>query len=246
MKNLIIVLGVIIGIVLILYFVAGYFLGNLPVASALLGTNKPKDLGIELSTESALAGLQSLNMPLTVDNLEDIYNNPESYTRVNASIGEEEASSLISLGDINDFPFRLVQINFGDDGSVKASGVVDIAVLEAALRDYGASGEVMDRVMGIVKNAEYMNFYMEGNCSIRNNQVDAELDKLQIGRIGLPTDFVQDNAASITGYVERSLTNAGYNIRSMTISEGEVNFDMDRPISNLSPWLKFVESAGTQ
>lgn len=59
----------------------------LPVASALLGTNKPRDLGIELSTESALAGLQSLNMPFSVDELENIYNNPDLYTRVNTSIG---------------------------------------------------------------------------------------------------------------------------------------------------------------
>ena len=220
MKKLFIILGVIVGVVIVLYFVAGYFLGNLPVASSLLGTNKPKDLGIQLTTDSALQGLHSLNKPLTIADLENIYNNPESYTKVNASIGEEEASSLIALGNLRDFPLRLVQLKFGDNGSVKASGVVDISKLQATLQDYGASGKVVDRIMGIAKTAKYMNFYAEGNCSIRNNQITADLDKLQIGRINLPTDFVKDNSESITNYVERSLTDSGYNIRSIIISKG--------------------------
>jgi hypothetical protein len=246
MKKLLIIIGVILAVVIVLYFVAGYFLGNLPVASNLLGTNKPKDLGIELTASSALKGIHSLNKPLTVADLESIYNNPESYTKVNASIGEEEASSLLALADLPDFPLRLVQLNFGDNGTVKASGVMDISKLQAALQDYGASGDVVDRIMGIAKTAHYMNFYAEGKCSIKNNNLNVELDKLQLGRIDLPTDFVRDNAESITGYVERSLTDAGYNIRSMTISEGKITFDMDRPVSSISPWLKFVESAGTQ
>jgi hypothetical protein len=42
MKKLLIIIGVILAVVIVLYFVAGYFLGNLPVASNLLGTNKPR------------------------------------------------------------------------------------------------------------------------------------------------------------------------------------------------------------
>jgi hypothetical protein len=85
-----------------------------------------------------------------------------------------------------------------------------------------------------------LNYYAEGTCSITNNRLNLDVDKLQIGRISLPTNFVEDNKQSVSNYVERSLKDAGYNIRSMSISEDKVAFDMDRPLADLEPWLKFV------
>ena len=244
MKNKgIIKLGIVVAILIVLYFIAGYFLGNLPIASSLLGTNKPRDLGVKISVDSAVDGLEALNKPTSISDLKAIAANPSSYTRVKATIDEAEASSLLSLGDIPDFPFKLVQINFGSGGEVQASGVLDINALQKVLEDYGASGEVVDQVMGIVKNAKYMTFYMEGNFSMTNNQLDAEVDSLQLGRINLPVDMVKDNSDSITNYVERSLIESGYNIRSIRVSDGNITFDMDRPISSIAPWLKMVEAS---
>jgi hypothetical protein len=240
MKKLLIIGGVILVVVIGVYFVAGYFLGNLPVASKILGTNKPKNLGVQLSVESASAGLQALGKPVNLSQLDAVYRNPNSYKKVTGSLNEAQASSLVSIGDIPDFPFRTVQINFGPNGQVQSSGVIDVKKLQTLLNDYGASNEVTSRVMGIVKNARYLNYYVEGTCSITNNRVDFTVDKLQIGKIGLPVNLIQDNKQSISGYVERTLRESGYNIRSMKISEDKVAFDMDRPIASLHPWLKLV------
>lgn len=229
-------------ILIALYFVAGYFLGNLPIASDLLGTNKPKDLGIEISTESAVSALKSLGKPMTASDLQKIAANKTAYTKVKSSMTEEEASSLVSLADLPNFPFKMVQLKFGDNGEVKSSGVINIADLEKSLQSYGASGEVIDKVMGFAKNAKYINFYAEGTCSIKNNQITADINKLELGKIGLPEDLVNNNEGTVANYVENSLTKSGYNIRSMTISNGKVNFDMDRPISSIQPWLKFVKT----
>ena len=240
MKKFLTGLLVFAGILVVLYFVAGYFLGNLPIASALLGTNKPRDLGINISTESAMQGLRELNKPVSAADLQKIAANKTAYTKVKASLGEAEASSLVSLADLPNFPFKLVQMKFGDNGEVQTSGVINIADLEAALRKYGASGDVIDQVMGVAKSAKWVNFYAEGTCSIRNNQVTADINKLELGRIGLPDDLVNNNTGAVAGYVQNSLTSSGYNIRSMTISQGKVDLDMDRPISSIQPWLKFV------
>lgn len=225
---------------LALYFVAGYFLGNLPVASKLLGTNTPRDLGVEISTESATDGLIALRKPTSTAQLEAITKNPGSYTKVTGSLTNEQASSMISLGDIPDFPLKLVQVKFGDGGQVEVSGVLDVVKLQSTLADYGVSGGIVDTIMNIVKNAKWVNVYANGTLSISNNVVTSNLEKLEIGRISVPLGWVENNTTSILNGVGNSLTSSGYNIRSMTISQGKVNFDMDRPLASISPWLNFV------
>ena len=236
-----IVISVVLFIIVAVFLVAGYFLGNVPIASKLLGTNKPRDLGVKISIPSAYQGLNDLKKPVTPQDVQAILKNPKSYQTVKATITQEEASSLLAVGDIPDFPFRMTQIKFEANGKVEASGVLDIQKLQAALKDVGATSDVVDRVMGFVKNAKYMNFYMEGTCNILNNNVSANLDQVQIGRINLPADLVKNNSSVISDGIARTLTANGYNIRRMTISDGKVDLDMDRPASSVAPWLNMVQ-----
>jgi hypothetical protein len=74
-----------------------------------------------------------------------------------------------------------------------------------------------------------------------NNRPSSQIDSLQIGRINIPTDWVKNNSGSIADNVTARLQANGYNIRSLTITEGKVNLDMDRPVSSVGPWLKMVE-----
>jgi hypothetical protein len=225
---------------LALYFVAGYFLGNLPIASKLLGTNTPKDLGVTISTQSATEGLVALRKPTSFAQLEAITKNPQSYTKVVGSLTNDQASSMISLGDIPDFPLKFVQIKFEDNGRVEVSGVLDVVKLQTTLAEYGVSGGIVDTIMNIVKSAKWVNVYASGSLSISNNVITSNLEKLEIGRIGVPIGWVKDNTASILNGVGNSLKSNGYNIRSLTISQGKVNLDMDRPLSSIGPWLNYV------
>jgi len=79
------------------------FLGNVPIASKLLGTNKPRDLGVKISIPSAYQGLNDLKKPVTPQDVQAILKNPKSYQTVKATITQEEASSLLAVGDIPDF-----------------------------------------------------------------------------------------------------------------------------------------------
>ncbi len=236
-----ITLSVIVVVLLAVYFTAGYFLGNIPVASTLLGTNKPRDLGVEMSIEAAYKALENMDYPTTAEELRAIRNDPSIFTTVTGTLTNEEASSMLSTGLGDDFPFRLTQIKFGPGGSVEAAGVLYTADFQAFLGDLGVSSGVLDTVMSYVKNATSLNYYMNGTCSILNNRIDLQLDSLQIGRINIPESVVQDNLGSIGSYVSNALTSRGYNIRKMTISEGKVDLDMDRPLDSLVPWLDFVQ-----
>jgi hypothetical protein len=241
MKQLVMVISVLVGLVLIAFLVAGYFLGNVPVASALLGTNKPKDLGVKITTANVYAGLKDFRVPTTVKELEAIQKNPKSYTAVKTSLTQDEISSLLALGDIPDFPLRATQIKLGANGSIQASGVLDIEKLQKCLRAMGASGDVMDRVMGFVKTAKFINFYADGNLAITNNRLSGDIKSMKLGNIGVPDGLLQKNEASIRDFVSNSLSKGGYNIRKLTISEGKVDVDMHRPLGGEKNWLKFVQ-----
>ena len=240
MRKWVVRLSVLLVVLLGLYFVAGYFLGNLPIASRLLGTNTPKDLGVSISTQSATEGLIALRKPTSFAQLEAITKNPQSYTKVTGSLTSEQASSMVSLGDIPDFPLKFVQIKFEDGGRVEVSGVLDVVKLQSTLAQYGVSGGIVDTIMNIVKNAKWVNVYASGTLSISNNVVTSNLEKLEIGRIPVPIGWVKDNTTSILNGVGNSLKSSGYNIRSLTISQGKVSLDMDRPLSSIDPWLNFV------
>jgi hypothetical protein len=240
-KKLIIAGSVIVGIILIAVFALGYFLGNVPVVSAMLGTNKPKDLGVKITAANAYSGLKKMNNPTTAKELEAIQKNPKSFTTIKATVTQDEVSSIYATSDIPNFPFRVTQIKFGPNGSYAASGVLDTEKLEKYIKDLGVSGEVMDQVMGFVKNAHYFTFYTEGNISIVNNQPAGEIKSVKLGNIEVPRDMLQNNKSSIQSFASSSLTKSGYNIRKLTISEGKVDIDMDRPLGSEKNYMKFVQ-----
>jgi hypothetical protein len=240
MKKLVIILSIVVGLAITFFFVAGYFLGNVPVASALLGTNKPRNLGVNISVDNAYTGLKNFKCPSTPQDVAAIVNNPKLYTTVKATLSSEEASSLLSLGGIPDCPFKETQIKFGSDGNAQVSGVLDVTALQIFLKDVGVSGDTLETIMGYAKNAKYLNFYIDANCSIVNNRVTGKINNLQIGRISLPDNVIQNNG-TIGNYVSSAITSNGYNIRTLTISDGKMNIDMDRPLSSSQNWLKLVQ-----
>lgn len=241
MKKLWIALAVVIVIGLAGFFVAGYYLGNVPVASSLLGTNEPRDLGVEVTADAAYSGMKNVSLPATAEELLGIRENPASFTTFTGSLSDAEAASLFSTADIPNLPLRLTQIKFGDNGNVRVSGVIFTEDLQEFLRDLGVSGGALDTVMGYVKNVTAMNYYFDGTCSVINNHVNLELNKLEIGRISLPDSVVKDSLGNIGNTISNALTSNGFNIRKLTISEGQVDLDMDRPLGSLSPWLDFVQ-----
>lgn len=239
MKKAAIIIGI---VLLVLYLVAGYFIGGLPVASKIMGSNKPVDLGIEISVDSAYQGLDALGQPTTVEELQEIVDNPDSFGTVQTTLSEEEASSLMALNQIPDFPARLTQIKFNDDGTFESSGMIWIDKFPTFLARNGVSSEGVEKVMGYIGFMDSTNYYMKGTFSITNNNVDLNMDSVKVGRISLPTGIINDNRGSVENTISNMLTNNGYNIRSMYVSDGKVNVDMDQPLGSIVPWLHFIQS----
>lgn len=238
MKKAVIVIVIILGA---LYLTAGYFLGMVPGASRLMGTNKPIDLGVEISVDRAYQGLGSLGQPVNVEELRVIADDPDSFGTVQTTLTEEEASSLMALNQAADFPARLTQIKFNDDGSIESSGVIWIDRFSKFLARNGVSSDAVEKVIGYIGFMDSTTYYVKGTFSITDNNVDLEMDSLKVGRINIPMGVINDNKGSVENTISNILTNNGYTIRSLYISNGKVNVDMDQPLGSIVSWLNFVQ-----
>jgi hypothetical protein len=95
--------------------------------------------------------------------------------------------------------------------------------------------------MGYIKSAKYLNFYVDGNISVKNNQFTGHFTSAKIGNISIPGNIISSVEPGIASAVSNALHTQGYNIRSLSVSEGKVDVDMDRPLGSLQYWLKFVQ-----
>ncbi len=241
MKKLIIVLSILVVLGLVALFAAGYFLGNVPVVSKLMGTNKAVDLGVKITIDSANQGLKDMRMPTTSQELEALAKNPQSFRTIKTSLTQEEVSSLLALGEIPNFPLKLTQVKFNPDGTAESSGVLNTGELKTFLRNNGVSSDVIDKVDDYVKVEGWVNYYAKGTFRIDNNKVALNMSSVQIGKISVPGDLVSNNSAAVGDYVSKSLVRNGFNVRKMAVSGGKLEMDADRPLAAMKPWLKFVQ-----
>jgi hypothetical protein len=240
MKKLMTGIIVLVIIGLAVLFAAGYFLGNVPIISGLLGTNKSVELGVTISADVAQTGLKNMKMPTSIQDLQAIAANPQSAKTVKATLSQEEVSSLLALGDIPDFPLKLTQVRFNPDGTAESSGVLDTAVLKTFLKNNGIGKDVIDQINSYMKVDGKVNYYTKGTCKIENNRVSLDITSLQIGKVEVPGNVISQNSGAVSGFVSQSLVSNGFNVRKLTTGNGKVDIDADRPLSSLQPWLGFA------
>jgi hypothetical protein len=198
----------IIGLVLLGVIVLGY-LGFVPGVSDLMGTNKPKDLGVSFSETNYASGMAKVPGAIVL--------NPEylcancAYTStgsvaVNTNFTQEEFSAMINKRNSTIGPLRDAQFKFNADGTVEASGKI-----------------VDPRITGPV--------YVKGKIDFANGRSAAlKLDLAQIGNIPLPADQAKIAQDIANDTIQKTFAqNPGLSITSITIEEGKVNFDGTLP-----------------
>ncbi len=238
-KKLIITGAVIAGLCLGAYFVAGYYLGNVPVVSQLLGTNKTRDLGVSVSVESAYAGLEKLNSVSVIQDTENVKDAVSMSIPVSTSLTSEQVSSLMALSSMAGLPVKVTQVKLGDNGYVQASGILYTEDMQKTFQSVGIFDSLPIDIMGYAQSGKSFNFYVEGSFSIVNNEVAGHLDSAKIGNIELPAEVINHSGDSIRSAVSRLLREKGYDIRKVLISGGKVDLDMDRPAGGVENWLNF-------
>ena len=200
-------IGVIV-LVLLSVLVLGY-LGFVPIVSDLMGTNKPKDLGVSYSQTNYASGMDKVPGAIVL--------NPEylcatcEYTStgsvaVNTAFTQEEFTAMMNKRNSTVGPLRDAQFKFNADGTVEASGLL-----------------IDPRITGPV--------YVKGRIDYANGKSAAlKLDSAQIGNLELPQDQAEIAEQITNDIIQKTFAqNPGLSITSISIEEGKVNFNGTLP-----------------
>ncbi len=179
--------GIIILLVLITLLAAGY-LGLVPGLSKIMGSDKPRDLGVRFSEADLATG--RAKSQIVYDTLPENTPAAQSIQRfgkreVNTEFSSPEITTLMNNRPWKYWPYADVQVKFNADGSAEVSGIL----LKDRLAGYGAAIGLPQEAVDFAQKFLPANpaLYVKGKAALAGNTVSVfEPEAFEIGRIPLP------------------------------------------------------------
>jgi hypothetical protein len=232
------VVGLIVIVILVILGLG--YLGFVPGVSKILGSDKPRNLGITY-TDADLKSITSKNhvQRIVVESAPDIKSSfvlKGTQAIKNVFTDKEITARLGQESDWAFNPFTDVQVKIGQDGTVEASGVVRVDRLKGYAEATGMSPqeiEVISKVMDKYK-VPRTSFpaYVKGNLTIENNKLNIDLSELYIGKIPVAKALYSQAKSAFEGLVYERLTSGGYgslDVKSLSFSNGKMSFSGNIP-----------------
>ena len=216
-------------IVLLLIFGLGYT-GLVPGISSVLGTDKPKNLGVtyptgmpEIMVQKAGPAMEKL--PLS--------NSPIGSIRFSGSksviytFNSQEITALVNYKFWKYNPFSDVQVKIHDDGTVETSGRVNMSLVLSAIEAHGFQvGDVRAAMKKYMIPEISMPAYVSFKGDVIDNKIDLTVLSAKAGNISIPNNVIQENQERLTSALE-SLADAhnGFYIKKLQFGAGTIQFD---------------------
>ncbi len=187
-------------VVLIILAVA--YLGFFPGLSGLMGSDKPRDLGVKYTSkdyDSALAKIPGFKMTNANDWCITCPYVSKGSVPVDTEITQEEFTA--NLNKQTKGPIKDAQVKFNKDGTIEGSGLLNIPQLNAPVYIKGKLDQVSDKL------------------------VTFKLDYVEVGRLGMGGDQLakaQDVLNMVSGDFFNK--NSGLSVDSLAIEDGKVKF----------------------
>ncbi len=228
MKTLFRLIVVLLAIVLL----AGGYVGLVPGLSTIMGSNKPKDLGIAIPTDAEKIAAQSKTgaeiVSLPTDTPLDKAIRYEGENKTSFTFTSEEGTALLNRGKNKYFPFSNLQVRFNPDGSTEISGMVNMDKLFSFVQTLGFSTSDVDKALETYKLPRInMPFYAKGVGSATDNKASFSISTLQAGRLTVPANVVSENTSRVESVFDSVMNNPEYHFRANTLKNdgGKMVFD---------------------
>lgn len=213
MKTLLVIIILVVGLV-------GYA-GFVPGVSDIIGTNKPRDLKIEITEadgDSAQAKLGQSFADPSDDPHQQLVD--AGGTPVNTRLTQEEFSAHIEkLHPVSD-----VQIKFDGD-TFEISGRIDKDRIPAFARTIGVDdGKSNQEILNIVEQYIPVSpvFYAKGTGVLENNVADVSFEKAELGRVPVPSN---EASSALEEYISVVLNYVpGFSADYIAVEDGELIF----------------------
>ena len=221
--------------------IAGY-LGFVPGLASAFGSDKPRDLGVEyIAADAKSAGekvkAQVTALPAGAAAEKSVILSGQ--TPVTSNFTDKELTALIATHEAQwaYYPVSDCQVKINADGTVEAAGILRMDRAYGYAAATGVPAEVMNAVADRLKIANSNPpFYVKGTLTVTNNKVSGDVDQLEIGRLSVPANWIDDNKSQIVSFVENRIAKAGVSVKSATFANGQLSFDGTMPETvGLSP-----------
>lgn len=233
-KLFLLLLVVVVLLFLSVTLVLGY-LGFVPVVSSLFGSDKPRNLGIVATQEGYDQYLTKANaviVPLDtmIEGKSIIYSGSQPIT---AAFTQEEVTSRLNFSTWKYMPIDQVQIKFNQDGSVEVAGRLRLDRLDGFINQVGGSQYSKADVdkglawLGVVMTNPPI--YGKGTGSVVNNQVTAQIDYFEVGRLPVPLDKLDADGTfvSVANHIINNVP--GLDVQQADFVGGKLNFTGSAP-----------------
>jgi len=225
-------------LLLIIIVIVMAYLGFIPVLSEMMGSTKPRDLGVHpapadlVSAQAKLKGVR-FEYPLAAS----VQKHPTTASGsvdLNIVLTAEEITALIQSGKYRTWPFRGVQVRINPDGSAEAAGMLILSKVGAYAQVAGADAGMVLDALNSWKIMQDVPFYVAGKGSVTNGKVTLDVQKAELGRLAAPEALIASNKPQVIAFLERGIANAqGVRIKSLRVDSGKVVFNGSLP--NYSP-----------
>jgi hypothetical protein len=225
-------------LLVIILAVVGYvgYLGFIPGVSTVLGSDKPRDLGINYTAEDyktadakALVKIETIEAAPTIkaglvwEGSKSVINN----------FSAEELTAVINTHSPNwkYFPVTDAQVKINTDGSAAISGLLHLDRMagysEATGTDYKGIKMAMDSLK-IVPSV--LPVYISGSGTVTNGKVSLDISKAELGRLSVPQNLITDNQGAINNFFSEQINAIpGLYIQSLEFKNGNMDFKGTMP-----------------
>lgn len=188
-------------------------LWRVPWLTAVLRTDRPKDLGIVASDTlfTELLAEQSVNLHGDWDEFcldcDMTYSDPSP---MSIAVNSEQLTAYLQATNRTRGPLRNIQIKLADDNYGEMSAWLDVAV-----GDYRLQGPV----------------YANGSFAVTGErELSFAIDQAKFGLLPVPANYVTEGEAALADLVNSQLRNmTGLRIESLSVDTGVLTFQGDFP-----------------
>jgi hypothetical protein len=164
------------------------YMGYIPAIAKLLGTNKPKDLGIRFTEQDhidarAKGKVEWSTLPATSSDELSIQRFGKH--DVDIELTSSQASSLMNNRPWKYWPYQNIQVKFNADGSAEVSGGLNKTVVPSYAAAIGIPKVAIEFAMKLLPPSPV--FYLKMRTSLKDNHVAIfEPQSFELNRIPMP------------------------------------------------------------
>lgn len=230
--KILIALASVFAVIIITPILALGWLGFVPGLSSLMGSSKPKDLGVKYTPSDYSSYQQKTNFSFKEYNLAPLNpNNPtekqlltQPITTNKTVISQSELTSALNSLDLPWLPAKNFQAKI-NDGSLEISGLLDSSNLNNLnnyLKENRVNSADTDNTLAWAKRFRASApIYLKANASIDNNVLTFELVSAQLGRLNIPLgEISKDLKTKSTAQINAD----NFNAQSVKLTPGQLEF----------------------